>query len=193
MIIWINGAFGVGKTHTSYELCRRIDNGFLFDPEKVGYFLRENLPRAKEYDDFQYLPLWRRQVLENLIYCEEKQVITIVPMTIIDDEIFDFIIGGLRRQGVDVRHFSLMAGKETIEKRLTRRGDKNAWNFKQVDRCLSALIKPKYNMHIDTDKYSIDEVVELIADNVQLTLSTGRLKGVLKGINRIRTTLKNIR
>jgi 2-phosphoglycerate kinase len=44
MIIWINGAFGVGKSHTSAELVRRLDNTFLFDPEKVGFFLRKHLP-----------------------------------------------------------------------------------------------------------------------------------------------------
>lgn len=44
MIIWINGAFGVGKSHTSYELVRRLRNAFLFDPEQVGFFLRKYLP-----------------------------------------------------------------------------------------------------------------------------------------------------
>ncbi|MBC9934453.1 AAA family ATPase [Chitinophaga qingshengii] len=193
MIIWINGAFGVGKTHTSYELCRRIDNSFLFDPEQVGFFLRKNLPQTAQYDDFQQMPLWRRQVLENLLYCEDTNAVTIVPMTLVDDEIFDFIIGGLKQQGADVRHFSLMAGKQTIEKRLARRGDKNAWNYKQVDRCLTSLVKPKYQLHIDTEQYTLDEVVEAIADNIHLPLSKGRLNGLLKRINWLKTTLKNIR
>lgn len=193
MIIWINGAFGVGKTHTSYELCRRIDNSFLFDPEQVGFFLRRNLPHTIQYDDFQQIPLWRRQVLENLMYCEDTNAVTIVPMTLVDDEIFDFIIGGLKQQGADVRHFSLMASKQTIEKRLARRGDKNAWNFKQVDRCLTSLVKPKYHLHIDTERYTLDEVVEAIADNIHLSLSKGRLNGIFKRINWLKTTIKNIR
>lgn len=39
MIIWINGAFGSGKTQTSYELQRRIPNSVVYDPEKIGFLL----------------------------------------------------------------------------------------------------------------------------------------------------------
>ena len=39
MIIWVNGAFGVGKTQTSNELHRRIQNSFFFDAETAGYFI----------------------------------------------------------------------------------------------------------------------------------------------------------
>lgn len=193
MIIWINGAFGVGKTHTSYELCRRLDNTFLFDPEEVGFFLRKHLPNTAQYDDFQQIPLWRKQVLENLLYCDKQGIVTIVPMTIVDDEIFDYIIGGLRENGVDVRHFALMASKATVENRLIRRGDKKAWNFKQVDRCLASLSKPEYGVHVDTNTHKLDEVVELIANKVQLPLSKGRLSAITKRLNWLKITLKNIR
>lgn len=46
MIIWINGAFGSGKTQTAYELHRRLDGSYVYDPENAGYFIRENLPSA---------------------------------------------------------------------------------------------------------------------------------------------------
>ena len=193
MIIWINGAFGVGKSHTSYELVRRIDNTFLFDPEMVGFFLRKVLSENIQYEDFQNIPLWRKQVLENLLFCEQNNIITVVPMTIVDDAIFDFIVGGLRQSGIDVKHFSLVASKGTIEKRLKRRGDKNAWNFKQVDRCLASLSKSKYNIQIDTDKHTLDEVVEIIADKTQLKLSKNRLDWVSKRVNWLKVSLKNIR
>ena len=91
MIVWINGAFGVGKTHTSYELLRRTENTFLFDPEKVGFFLRKFVYKSDQYEDFQNHPLWRKQVLDNLIFCDQQNVITIVPMTIVEDEIFDYV------------------------------------------------------------------------------------------------------
>lgn len=172
MIIWINGAFGVGKSHTADELVRRLHNTFLFDPEQVGFFLNKYLPNADQFDDFQKNPLWRQQVLEDLLFCEQQNVITIVPMTVVDDDIFDFIIGGIKEKGIDIRHFTLMASKATIEKRLIRRGDKNAWNFKQIDRCLSALTRTKYSIHIDTEANKLDEVVELIAKE------TGQLAGL---------------
>jgi hypothetical protein len=39
MIVWINGAFGSGKTTTAGLLTKRLDGAKLFDPEYVGYLL----------------------------------------------------------------------------------------------------------------------------------------------------------
>ena len=39
MIIWINGAFGAGKTQAAYELRRRAENAYVYDPENAGYFI----------------------------------------------------------------------------------------------------------------------------------------------------------
>ena len=36
MIIWINGAFGSGKTNVAYELNRRIESSYVYDPEEIG-------------------------------------------------------------------------------------------------------------------------------------------------------------
>lgn len=36
MIVWINGAFGAGKTTTGRELIELIPNSTLFDPEVIG-------------------------------------------------------------------------------------------------------------------------------------------------------------
>ena len=38
-LIWINGAFGSGKTQTAYELNARISDSFVYDPENMGYFI----------------------------------------------------------------------------------------------------------------------------------------------------------
>ncbi|MEI3604813.1 hypothetical protein SPD48_03840 [Pseudogracilibacillus sp. SE30717A] len=45
MIIWVNGAFGSGKTQTAYELHRRISNSFVYDPEIIGFFIGKNIPK----------------------------------------------------------------------------------------------------------------------------------------------------
>ena len=45
LILWINGAFGSGKTTISYELNRRIPNSFVYDPENIGFFIRKNIPK----------------------------------------------------------------------------------------------------------------------------------------------------
>ena len=59
MILWINGAFGSGKTQTANELHRRLAHSFLYDPENVGYWLRKNEPKQMQKANFQDEPLWR--------------------------------------------------------------------------------------------------------------------------------------
>ena len=61
MILWLNGAFGVGKTATAGDVVDRSPEWRLFDPESVGYMLRANLVDV-ELDDFQQLPAWRSLV-----------------------------------------------------------------------------------------------------------------------------------
>jgi hypothetical protein len=43
VIVWLNGAFGAGKTATGAELQPLVPGARLFDPETVGYMLRPNL------------------------------------------------------------------------------------------------------------------------------------------------------
>lgn len=45
MILFINSAFGVGKTTVARLLTRRIRSAVLFDPEWLGWMLRR-APRA---------------------------------------------------------------------------------------------------------------------------------------------------
>ena len=47
MIVWLNGAFGAGKTQTAYELRRRLPGSYVYDPENAGFFIRDNLPDRK--------------------------------------------------------------------------------------------------------------------------------------------------
>ena len=69
MILWLNGAFGSGKTTAAYELNRRLPDSLVFDPESFGFCLFENIPEKYREQDFQDLPLWRetnRKMLEML-------------------------------------------------------------------------------------------------------------------------------
>ena len=119
--------------------------------------------------------------------------ILIVPMTIVDDLIFDFILGELTDKGKTLHHYTLMASKEIIEQRLERRGDKNSWNFKQVDRCLNSLSKEKYAKHINTNEKNLDEVVEYIANDLGLKLYKKRLSKIESTLFKIKVTIENIR
>ncbi|KAB3532841.1 hypothetical protein [Alkaliphilus serpentinus] len=51
MIIMINGPFGVGKTTTAYKLLNSLDNSMIFDPEEVGFMLRNIITKDIRHDD----------------------------------------------------------------------------------------------------------------------------------------------
>lgn len=61
VIIWVNGAFGSGKTTLTEQLLRVLPESMKFDPEYIGYILTRWVPAA-DSGDFQDLPVWRRLV-----------------------------------------------------------------------------------------------------------------------------------
>ncbi|MFD7814990.1 NUDIX domain-containing protein [Streptomyces sp. NPDC059785] len=116
MIVWINGAFGAGKTTTARELIDLIPNSTLFDPEVVGGALAQLLPpkRLAEVGDFQDLPIWRRLVIDTAAaMLAELGGVLVVPMTLLRQEYRDEIFGGLAARRIPVRHV-LLAPAETI-------------------------------------------------------------------------------
>ncbi|CAM5235538.1 Nudix hydrolase domain-containing protein OS=Streptomyces microflavus OX=1919 GN=Smic_02920 PE=3 SV=1 [Streptomyces microflavus] len=66
IVLWINGAFGAGKTSVAGELIDLIPNNTLYDLETTGAGLRGLLPQKKlaEVGDFQDLKIWRRLVVD---------------------------------------------------------------------------------------------------------------------------------
>lgn len=65
MIVWINGAFGSGKTTLVAEPHRRLPDALVYDPEQIGFVLRGivEVPNG----DFQHIrcgasrwPRWPR-------------------------------------------------------------------------------------------------------------------------------------
>ncbi|HEY9313111.1 hypothetical protein [Williamsia sp.] len=69
MLIWINGAFGVGKTQTAHELHRRLRDSHVADPELLGFAMHKMLP-PEQRGDFQDLPQWRSGITETLSQAE---------------------------------------------------------------------------------------------------------------------------
>ncbi|MEU4610697.1 MULTISPECIES: NUDIX hydrolase [Streptomyces] len=116
MIVWINGAFGAGKTTTARELIDLIPNSTLFDPELIGAGLTQLLPakRLAEVGDFQDLPIWRRLVVDTAAaMLAELGGVLVVPMTLLRQDYRDEIFGGLASRRIAVRHV-LLAPAETI-------------------------------------------------------------------------------
>ncbi|MET8808252.1 NUDIX domain-containing protein [Streptomyces sp. NPDC004546] len=115
-VVWINGAFGAGKTSTARELIELIPNSTLFDPEVIGAGLTHLLPakRLAEVGDFQDLPIWRRLVVDTAAaMLAELGGTLVVPMTLLRQEFRDEIFGGLAARRIPVHHL-LLAPAETI-------------------------------------------------------------------------------
>lgn len=161
MIIWLNGAFGSGKSSVAENICKRLDAAHLYDPEQVGFFLWENLPREmKREDNFQHIPLWREFNRKILKYMDDNYAgVLVVPMTIYVKKYYDEIIGQLMKENVQVRHFILTASRETIVDRLIQRGDgSDCWAAQHIDQCLKAFDHEICEEKIDTERKSIDEI-----------------------------------
>ena len=140
MIIWLNGPFGVGKTTLANRLHQEIPDSILYDPENLGDFFQENLPKAVCPEDFQDYPIWRQttvQIIRDLATKTGKVII--VPMTVFKKEYYQEIIEQGLIEDMYVQHNILVAEKETILDRLDKRTqENNNWALKHLDNCLQA-------------------------------------------------------
>ena len=201
MLIWINGAFGAGKTHTAHELHRRIPGSHVADPELIGFAMHKMLPAAAR-DDFQDLPGWRAAVVATLRAAEQAaDGPVIVPMTIVRADYFDEIVGALRTE-TDLRHITLVASPATLQARLGTRlealgsrvfGGDGTWAMRQIDRCVTALADPLFATHVPTDDRPLDEVVEAVAAEAGLALSRPRLSPLRFQLRRLAVATRHIR
>ncbi|WP_413755946.1 NUDIX hydrolase [Streptomyces sp. MMBL 11-3] len=124
MIVWINGAFGAGKTTTARELIDLIPNSTLFDPEIIGTGLARLLPakRLAEVGDFQDLPIWRRLVVDTAAaMLSELGGVLVVPMTLLRQDYRDEIFGGLASRRIAVRHVLLAPAETILRERIAAR------------------------------------------------------------------------
>jgi hypothetical protein len=107
VIIWINGAFGAGKTTLAEELHRRLPDAVLYNPEDVGLMLWKQM---RPNGDFQHLPSWRELVVATALSLRRHHADTlIVPMSLIRDAYRAEILGGLADAGEEVLHVFLEA------------------------------------------------------------------------------------
>lgn len=126
MIIWLNGAFGAGKTLAAREMLDLIPESTLYDPEVVGGCLRQLLPEKslQEVTDYQELAVWRRLVVETAAaLLHEVGGVLIAPMALLRQEYRDEIFGGLASRGIDVRHVLLDPGETILRERIAARDD----------------------------------------------------------------------
>ncbi|WP_405133516.1 AAA family ATPase [Nocardia sp. NBC_01388] len=197
MLLWINGPFGGGKTQTAHELLRRLPGSVVCDPEMVGFGLHRTMPKQLR-EDFQNLPAWRQGVFEVLDIVLRKHIGPVIaPMTVVEPAYFAETVGRLREKGHDVRHFTLLAERETVLRRLRERSlfglRHESFAVGQVDRCLNNLREPEFAEHIHTDSIDIVDVADRIAASSGLSLLPDadgpvrtRLRRALVGVKHIR-------
>jgi hypothetical protein len=175
MLLWINGPFGGGKTQAAHEIQRRLAGSVVCDPEHLGIGLHRMMPRPLR-GNYQDIPAWRQgtgQVLGRVLGQHDGDVI--VPMTVIEPAYLQEILGPLRANGHQVRHYSLLAARATVLRRL-RRGrslplHRDTFAEGMLDQCLDRLGHDDFAEHIRTDELTIAQVADRIAASAGLTLT----------------------
>ncbi|KKD05845.1 AAA family ATPase [Streptomyces sp. WM6386] len=208
MLLWINGPFGGGKTQTAYEIQRRLPGSVVCDPEHAGFGLRRMLPPELR-GDFQDLKAWRQGVVEVFdLALTQHDGVVIAPMTVTDSGYFAETVGRLGELGHDVRHFTLLAQRETVVKRLRERGfghllqyvgGKNAglgretWAVQQLDHCLERLREPEFAEHLWTDESTVPKTADRIAVLAGLRLRPNNEGALRTRLRQVRVGVKHIR
>jgi adenylylsulfate kinase-like enzyme len=175
MMIWINGAFGAGKTALAEELHRRLPEALAFDPEYVGFILRKWVP-SPETGDFQDIPLWRRLVAEFAIGMSADYGRTlIIPMTLVSPAYREEIFGLINKAGDRVLHVFLEVPPEELRRRIDAQvlvehepeADASARTFRHrnIERCVAA----RAHLPVDTlvlrgDRHTPPQLADLVID-----------------------------
>ncbi|MFC8350475.1 AAA family ATPase [Streptomyces sp. NPDC057280] len=208
MLLWINGPFGGGKTQTAYEIQRRLPGSVVCDPEHAGFGLRRMLP-SELRGDFQDLTSWRQGVVEVLdLALTKHDGVVIAPMTVTDSGYFAETVGRLGELGHDVRHFTLLARRETVVKRLRERGfghllrfvggrnaglGRETWALRQLDHCLERLREPEFAEHLWTDDATVPKTADRIAVLAGLRLRPNNEGALRTRLRQARIGVKHIR
>jgi gluconate kinase len=154
VIIWLNGAFGAGKTTLAEELHRRLPDAIVFDPEDVGLMLWKWMPPN---GDFQHLSSWRELVVATAVSLRRHHAPTlVVPMSLIRDAYRAEILAGLAEAGETVLHVFLELDTDALRTRLNARMTQPGAEWDDVAR--------------ETGMTSVDEMVAAAARQPSGTL-----------------------
>lgn len=164
MIIWISGAYGVGKSALAEAMAAKLENAFIFDTEEVGNAVRGNYPGCPYGCIFEDYPLWGEfccALLKNIHENFQKNIL--VPMTLLRLQSYG-IIEKLKQNGIDTRLIVLEASYKTVHDRILSRGEEEGcWCMENIDLARQgAAALP--GIHIETDNRTIDEICKAVLD-----------------------------
>ncbi len=164
MIIWISGAYGVGKSTLAEELLKHIDNSMIFDAEEVGNAVRENYPGEPYGVIYEDYPLWcdfNYMLLKDIYNNFSKNIF--VPMTLVRKKSYINIIERLRSDGIETKLIILEASRKNIHDRIIARGeDENCWCMENIEMSQKGSKNLPCDLLIDTDEKTVFEIAEIV-------------------------------
>lgn len=167
MVIWISGAYGVGKSTLAEFMAQKMNTAVIFDAEEVGNAVRENYPDRPYGYIFEDYPLWGEfcyMLLKDIHEKFHKDIL--VPMTLLREESYG-IIQKLNREGIKTYLIILEASYQTIRDRILARGEEEGcWCMENIElaRSGSAALP---GVRIVTDNRTVDELVNIIFEKIQ--------------------------
>ena len=168
MILWISGAYGVGKSALAKAMAEKMEHALLFDAEEVGNAVRENYPNCPWGSIFEDYPLWRQFCYLLLKDIHEKfHRDILVPMTLVRKESYQ-IIEKLNQDGIPTHLIILEASHQTIHDRILMRGEEEGcWCIENIEmaRAGSAALR---GVHIRTDNRTVDELMTVVWNELNI-------------------------
>lgn len=169
MIIWISGAYGVGKSTLAEALVNKIENAMLFDAEEVGNAVRENYPDEPYGVIYEDYPLWcdfSYMLLKDIHSTFHRNIL--VPMTLVRQNSYSKIIERLMNDGIETKLIILEGTYQSIHDRILTRGeDEDCWCMQNIEMSSNGSKEITGGYHISTDNKSVDELVRIVLDYLE--------------------------
>lgn len=170
MIIWISGAYGVGKSTLAEVMAQKMDNALIFDAEEVGNAVRGSYPDNPYGFIFEDYPLWGEfcvRLLEDVHNSFHRDIL--VPMTLVRRESYVNIIEGLAGKGIRIHLIILEASRQSIHDRILARGEnEECWCMNNIEMAMGASAALPGGIRVDTENRGAAELADIVLEKISL-------------------------